>query len=408
MPAYTERYSTGSISEALSRISQLHIRLTHANEEKVFTPSISFFQNDYGEKTKWTLDTGGDSEGWSVVSKKKESKPKTHRAHSSGGGGPAAASTHRSTRGRVEFMGDGERYLQVRCLEADIIELDITDYTRKSIPPCDIKQVPIDTPEAKVWAYNYYVMKPRGKGLQTDLIRNPRIESADTHDFPSGLAVFEPLDTELGDKSCEELELIFQHKIGTYNPNKPSTSGSDILYFGKKDQRENSFISAANALRDIQDKGFSALHDFIVLHINAILATTGGTPEIIHETALNLIRYKPNHGIFAHIDNISDFGGQFGPIFTVAMGKGPKYLDLLPILTSEDKPSIRLITSQYQTILVQGEARSDYAHAVPCGNEETQYTIALKFPEVKEGTPGHPYYSEMFGLVPTVKLRLHV
>lgn len=402
MRSYKEQYATGSISEALSRISQLHVRLTHPGEVKVLAPHLSFFSgNSDARNTQWTLDAEDD---WEVAGAKGRGNKKTSKGHRHRDS-PAAAGPRRVW-SRVEFNRDGERYLPMHPLRADKIHLDLSAYTRIPLRSCDDKGVAIETPEAKVWAYNTYVMKHTGKALATDLRLNPSVGPAHSRDFPSGLSVFEPLDTDLGAKAFAELPGLFGMPSSNYDPRRPNGQGRDILFFGKKGQPENPYIPATDALREIQEKGFHNLHDFIVMHINAILATTGGNPEIIDEIAFNLLRYMPEKGILAHIDNISDFGGQFGPIFTVAMGRGAKYLDLLPILTHEEKPSIRLITKQFQTVMIQGEARSDYAHAVPCGNREMQYTIAFKFPLIEGGTPGPTYHSDLFGPVPTVELRV--
>ena len=86
------------------------------------------------------------------------------------------------------------------------------------------------------------------------------------------------------------------------------------------------------------------------------------------------------------------------------MSADPKSLNLLPVLTAGDESSMRLTTTQFQTVMLQGEARSDYAHSVPRGSPFTHYTIAFKLPFVRSGTPGPDHHSPSFGRVPTIVL----
>jgi hypothetical protein len=404
-------------------------------EQQKATPHAFSFFAPSTATGKWAL-AADDGDDWEVVDTKKKPKAKeTPPASSSGGrhGGGPAASHHRHDSGpaasyrrrdsgpaahrdhfRDDFTGGRERYTSMEHMKGEIIDIDLEEYARRPLQRRDEKGNPIDTPEDMVWAYNHYVLKqarikPRAKTLKTDLRANPGRDRAAPHDFPSGLAVLAPLDTDLGDKALMELHTLFQHNAPNFNPSTTSQDGPDIAYLVKrgKDARPP-YMPITEALHDILNKRrLHNLHDFIVLHLKAILASTGAHPDIVHRIGLNVIRYQPNHGILAHIDNISDFGGQFGPIFTVAMGAGLKYLDLLPVLTPESagKLPVRLITEQYQTVLMQGEARSDYAHAVPHGNPNVQYTLAFKLPHVDGGTPGPTYYSDLFGPVQTVLMR---
>jgi hypothetical protein len=121
--------------------------------------------------------------------------------------------------------------------------------------------------------------------------------------------------------------------------------------------------------------------------------------------SLTFVKYRAGEGLIAHIDGIQDFEGTFGPIVTINMGEGAKFLDLLPVATAEDLPSVRIFTQQYDITMLQGCARAGYAHSIPFNNPNEMYTIAIKFPAILSADSDGEYYSQKFdATVPIIKL----
>ena len=134
---------------------------------------------------------------------------------------------------------------------------------------------------------------------------------------------------------------------------------------------------------------YRPLADFVLTHALAYLKIVDGCMDDLYKSSLTFFRYNPNAGLRPHIDGVGDFGNTFGPIFTLAMGSGTKYLDVLPTIVSDlgrrNRP-IRIFTEQFQSILLQGPARVEYTHSVPFGVQKECMTIALKFGAIKNTT----------------------
>ena len=271
--------------------------------------------------------------------------------------------------------------------------LDISRWKQRwDLVPHRDEKGPIETPSERLWAYNKYVLKRDRDELST-LFDTP-IAHFGRAPPPKGVEVFDsfPLDG-LEEAALADIRRIF---AGVENKGR---DGKTMLFYQKQQ------VSLSNVL-DKMYYSYKAydLYEYIMRHLRAIKNSTGATDDIMERCGLTLIEYLPGAGIYAHLDNLSDFGDTFGPIFTVSMSADLKSLDLLPVLTAGEESSMRLTTTQFQTVMLQGEARSDYAHSVPRGSPFTHYTIAFKLPFVRSGTPGPDHHSPSFGRVPTIVL----
>ncbi len=119
-------------------------------------------------------------------------------------------------------------------------------------------------------------------------------------------------------------------------------------------------------MRDLHDYD-PVLHDFVHKHGEFCLRMMGSGPEAYEKMQLQLVHYPPGGGILAHIDSISAFEETVGPIFTVNMNVNPKAFDLFPTLKPEGTPVVRLMTTQGEITVMDGESRVTWSHAIPAG-----------------------------------------
>jgi hypothetical protein len=114
---------------------------------------------------------------------------------------------------------------------------------------------------------------------------------------------------------------------------------------------------------------------------------------------LCLNHYDPNAAINPHVDSVFMFNGTLGPIFTVAMGPSEKMIDLLPVLMPDSHQPVRVFSKPNELMLMDGEARTLWAHSKPYNYPEEQFTLVFKCPEYKTKTHEIPYDCDGNGLV---------
>ena len=130
--------------------------------------------------------------------------------------------------------------------------------------------------------------------------------------------------------------------------------------------------------------------------IKDILKLDDGEEESMH---LCLNRYDPNSAINPHVDTVFLFDGTLGPIFTVAMGASDKLVDLLPVLRPDNFKPVRVFTKPNEFLLMDGEARTLWAHSKPYNYPYEQFTLVFKCPEFKTKTHEIPFECEGNNLV---------
>ena len=262
------------------------------------------------------------------------------------------------------------------------------------------------SPSDKIFVLNGFVFKGKwvtGSGGNRGILQTSRSVCVGEEDPAlrvEGLSVFAPLDTGIEQEAFDELREIFgAHGRLDQSSSRTcrSESGLSVLFLDKKGQ-----LYMPAVLDQLSGMGYHALRSFLEMHANAIQALTNATDEVMGSSSLTLVRYEAGRGMVAHIDGIGDFKKTFGPIFTIAMGTGPKCLDLLPVLTVGAEPAVRVTTQQFEVIMLQGAARAAYAHCVPVGCDREQFTVAFKFPEITSGRQADPYHCPALGLIPVL------
>lgn len=208
---------------------------------------------------------------------------------------------------------------------------------------------------------------------------------------PDGVYVLNSLkfDPSVYEIAVEELKRLFRDEDN--NPTELATLRSrargygakchlTILFLGK-----NPNVLFLEIMQFLFEK-YRPLAAFVLSYALAYLKLVDGCLDDLFTSSLTFFRYNPNIGIRPHIDGVGDFGNTFGPIFTLAMGSGTKYLDILPTIMPESgrwNPPVRIFTEQFQSILLQGPARVEYTHGVPFDVPKECMTIALKFRAIK-------------------------
>jgi hypothetical protein len=277
---------------------------------------------------------------------------------------------------------------------------NIRRWKEMEIPSHDEKDDPIDTPRDKVWAMNNLIL--RGNKGKAKTYNDFPVDYPVP--IPDGAFVFNPINTGYEKEARGQLKKLFRDEH--YHPTTGITGrrgiGLRFLFLAAPKSRA---IYMPQVLRTLAHLQYTELHEFITQHYSAIKHTAGATDDDINTCSLTFVKYDIGVGLTAHIDGIEDFGDTFGPIFTIAMSRGQKMLDLLPIATETGNtaPPVRLITRQFQITMLQGCARAAYAHSIPFGSSEEQYTIAFKFPALTSGTPGPVYHcSKLDAYIPTI------
>jgi hypothetical protein len=107
-----------------------------------------------------------------------------------------------------------------------------------------------------------------------------------------------------------------------------------------------------------------------------------------------LNHYDPNAAINPHVDTVFTFNGTLGPIFTVAMGPSEKMVDFLPVLLPDSYKPVRVFSKPNELMLMDGEARTLWAHSKPWNYPQEQYTLVFKCPEFRTKTGEIPFEYE--------------
>ena len=109
---------------------------------------------------------------------------------------------------------------------------------------------------------------------------------------------------------------------------------------------------------------------------------------------MTLNHYDPMGAINSHVDTVYIFQGTLGPIFTVAMGPSEKMLDLLPVFLPDTYRPTRLFSRPNELMLMDGEARTLWAHSKPKNYPHEQFSIVFKCPEFRKKTHVVPFEYE--------------
>jgi hypothetical protein len=72
--------------------------------------------------------------------------------------------------------------------------------------------------------------------------------------------------------------------------------------------------------------------------------------------------------------------GTIGPLVSIALGVGKKYLDLMPTLSDNQSLNpVRVEVEQGYAIVMDGDVRLEYSHSVPYGHATEMFSLLFKF-----------------------------
>jgi hypothetical protein len=147
-------------------------------------------------------------------------------------------------------------------------------------------------------------------------------------------------------------------------------------------------------IRDILQILFTetpSLAKYIMIYVSAIKHILNLDQDELDSASMNIVHYDPMGGISPHVDTVYIFDGTLGPIFTVAMGPSEKMLDLLPVLLPDSFQPVRLFSNPNEIMLMDGIARTLWAHSKPLQYPHEQFSLVFKFPELKRKTKITPF-----------------
>lgn len=196
---------------------------------------------------------------------------------------------------------------------------------------------------------------------------------------PTGVHVFENRSIEFSPRFFSELEGLY------------AATPADVLRDRGDDGRASNLIFHSSKHID-SPSNYGMNIEILKNHapeVGRIMETYAhGVREALHasdsqlrECSMSIIRYDVGCGIRQHIDNIAgSLGFEVGPLVSIAVGQGEKYLDMLPTVTNDRslKP-VRITVNQGDVIVMDGPSRLEWSHSVPFGHSHVMYSLLLKF-----------------------------
>jgi hypothetical protein len=212
----------------------------------------------------------------------------------------------------------------------------------------------------------------------------------DTAYHPIGMHVYdkdESLTASFPPNLQESLRRLFLGKAGAGFPYT-----GNILFYKKGAPKEDFPFRRTYVLL----RGFDRFLAKLVLNYGvAIQKTLGATAADLEYSAMSIVQYPVGAGIRQHIDNITDPGGTAGPIASIALGEGEKYLDLFPTITDDRRLlPVRIVTGSGHVVILDGDTRLEYSHCVPKGHHGLMYSLVFKFRRIRT-TPGARVNSQL-------------
>lgn len=203
---------------------------------------------------------------------------------------------------------------------------------------------------------------------------------------PLGLHVFHNDTNCITDDVIEEIEKIYREDIDVPR----GKEGKDNIIFLRDKNGHNPTYKESIAI--MTSENLTHIQTLIETYANALKTIFHASDEEIENSSMSIVRYSsPNYeGIRPHIDNFNStdednnsgrLRDYLGPLITIPLQIGPKYLDLFPI--TEGKPYIRLETNKGDITIMDGQVRLEYAHSVPKSNE-TRHSLCFKFKQFEK------------------------
>ena len=206
--------------------------------------------------------------------------------------------------------------------------------------------------------------------------------------MPGGLLILKPLCVSAED--CESVEqeagALFAEVSSGSNP--AAGIGQRLIH---PDGRVKPNIYFKDAVASLRDAGFLRLAAFAVNHADTFIADVGAHETALDTCSLRFIRYPVGVGVSPHVDKVSDSGDVPGPLLTVGLKSGCKFMDLYRLKSQHGgantvhtssgnrAKAVRVCINAWERVVLSGECRMAYAHSLPRGCDHEQITMLLKF-----------------------------
>jgi RimJ/RimL family protein N-acetyltransferase/alkylated DNA repair dioxygenase AlkB len=171
-----------------------------------------------------------------------------------------------------------------------------------------------------------------------------------------------------------DLEELFAHPEDVRHCFVRNKKGVNIDYlFMKKDPKDpDPTYGEMRAGLEARSPRFASL---VAAYANEIADLYGIPREDFGDhSSISVGRYPVGEGLWLHIDNVGHH--PMIPVITVSLGTNVVY-DLAPTFVSKKYPEgpLRVTMGEGDLVVLDGEARLEWSHAVPYGREEVKYTL---------------------------------
>jgi alkylated DNA repair dioxygenase AlkB len=205
------------------------------------------------------------------------------------------------------------------------------------------------------------------------------MEQGKTAAAPSGLHVFENKGIQFSRPFFQQLEHLFQNTPDDVMRDRGDDGRASNLIFHSSRQTEAPCNYAVNM--PILKKHAPEVGRVMELYAQGVRHALNATQNQLDECSMSIIRYDKKCGIRQHIDNIAgSLNFEVGPLVSIAVGEGEKYLDMLPTISNNRRlQPVRITVDQGDVIVMDGPARLEWSHSVPHGHDKVMYSLLLKF-----------------------------
>lgn len=221
-------------------------------------------------------------------------------------------------------------------------------------------------------------------------------------DVPRGLHIFEcpSVGMIITSNVIAEIEAIYRRPRDY--PTVPRLNASDnIIFLRYPHGAETEQPTYADSLEIMQRCRLHHMIKLVKYYGSQLKHIFGITDNELDNSSVSIVRYDGvrNKGIRPHMDNFvptdedarSGYMREYlGPLITISLQNNVKYLDLMPMITSDTTlPSVRLLSGFGDIIVMDGQARLEYAHSVP-ESAGLKHSLCFKFKQF----PRKFYYGE--------------
>jgi len=183
----------------------------------------------------------------------------------------------------------------------------------------------------------------------------------------------------------EEMIRLFDDQLKTKPksrlPYSDYRKSRGLYYIFGTDLKLKRFVPYGEALPMLE--GYPDLRKFCEAYGTFLCESLNISAEVFKtEVMLLLLMYDEGFGLWLHVDNVARTNGS--PICTVSLGPPDVNVDFVPVLKpTRSRIPLRLNCNEGDMLMMQGEARYEWAHGIPYGLPTKKYTLMFKFNQIK-------------------------